>query len=161
MEQVRRLVAVIELILEYHPKGLRVLVGDAEPTTAELDDILRSVCARDLPTRVSAAFPNSLQERRLVRADAILDIVSEGGGWAGIAEMARQFRELYSETWEIFRLHVEWIDAGGGSRLEKDTVLMRIASRFNVSADTVRRKRRFVVDKIAEAAIRSDRVSMV
>jgi len=163
MRQAERLAAVIELILEYHPKGLRVLVGEAEPTTAELDEILRCVCGSggDLPARVTAAFPSSPQERCFLRAAAILSIVAEGGGWAGVASMAREFRELYSETWEIFRLHVEWVKLGGGSRLEYDSALLRIASRFNVSTDTVQRKRRFVVDAIAGAAIRTDRVLSV
>jgi hypothetical protein len=160
MEQVRRLAAVIELVLEYHPKGLRVLVGETEPTTAELGEILRCVCGygNDLPARIAAAFPSSPQERALMRVDTLLNIVAEGGGWAGIAMMAREFRELYSETWKIFSLHVEWIDTGGSSRLERDTALLRLSTRFNISVDTVQRKRRFVVDKIAAAAIRTDRV---
>ena len=157
MWQVKRLAAVIELILKYHPKGLRVLVGDVEPTMTELDEILQSVEDNDLPFRIAAAFPSSPQERGLMRAETILSIVDEGGGWAGIAQMARDFRELYSDTWEIFRTHVEWID-NGNSRIEQDSALRRMAVRFGISEDTIQRKRRFVIEKIAIAAIRTDRV---
>lgn len=160
MGHIEKLAAVIELILEYHPRGLRVLVGEVEPTTAELNEILGCICSTESEpsARVAAAFPNSPQERSLMRAESILTVVNEAGGWAGIAAMAREFRELYSETGEIFRTHVEWIEAGGGTRKEYDTALMRLATRFDVSVDTVRRKRRFAVEMIASAALRTDRV---
>ena len=157
MWQVKRLAAVIELILKYHPKGLRVLVGDIEPTTAELDEILRCVEGNELPLRVAAAFPSSPQERGVMRAETIIAIVGEGGGWSGVAAMAREFRNLYRETWEIFRVHVEWIDSSG-SRIEQDSALRRMAVRFGISEDTIQRKRRFVIEKIAAAAVRTDRV---
>ena len=160
MNHISRLTAVIELILAYHPFGLRVLIGEVEPTTQDLDHILQSVCTQDTEpmSRIAAAFPSSPQERSLIRAETILEIVAEAGGWSGIAVMAREFRELYSDTWEIFRTHVEWIEAGGGTRKEYDTALMRLASRFDISVDTVQRKRRFVVEMIASAALRTDRV---
>jgi hypothetical protein len=155
-----KLVAVIELILRYHPKGLRVLVGEVEPTTEELNQMIRSAekYDEDLVTRVVRPFPSSPQERALIRADTILSIVNDVGGWKGLAIMARECRELRSESWEIFRLHVEWIKVGGGTRLENGTALQRIAERFRISPDTVLRKRHYIVSAIVEAAIRTDRV---
>ena len=160
MNQVEKLSAVIELILEYHPKGLRVLVGEVEPTTEELNAILQGICRSDSEpsARVAAAFPTSPQERSLMRVESLLNVVSEAGSWPGIAAMAREFRELYSDTWEIFRTHVEWIETGGGTRGEYEPALVRLADRFKISVDTVQRKRRFVVDMIASAALRTDRV---
>jgi len=158
MNRVRRLAAVIELILTYHPKGLRVLVGECEPTTAELAEILQCVCdsGPDVSPRVAAAFPTSPQERALISVDTILDIVAEGGGWAGIAAMARQFREVRSEDWAIFHAHVLWVKPCGASRIGQDPVLLRIADKFGVCPDTVTRKREAVVYEIAKYAIMTD-----
>ena len=158
MTSVGRLIAVIEMILHYHESGIRVLVGEVEPTTQDINDILCSLNqTNELPIRVATALPSSPQERSLIRIEHILDIVNQAGGWNGIAKMSREFRSVYTDTWEIFRAHVEWIQ-GAGTRAETDTALKRIAGINGVSTDTVLRKRIFVVQKIAEATLRTDRV---
>lgn len=161
MNCVDKLAAVIEMILQYHPFGLRVITGDVQPTTDELWDILASLLSSDEPPqRIAAAFPSSSQERNLMKIESIIEIVNMAGGWAGIATMAREFRKKYVESWEIFRSHVEWIDVNMRTQGESDTALERIAFEFGISTDTVQRKRRFVVRSIAAAALRTDRVLM-
>jgi hypothetical protein len=153
-----RLVAVIELILGYHPKGLRVLVGEVEPTVGELDAILRCVLALGdgLPGRVAAAFsssPSSPQERAMGRAAALLGIVEEAGGWGHLATAARFYREAYPQTWAIFADHVLTIAPGGVSRLEAEGQLARIARKHNVGIRTVAQKRQTVPEAIARYAL--------
>ena len=155
---VAQLVAVIELLLRYHELGLRVLVGEVEPTTQEIADIIRAVSVFDeIPQRFVAAFPSSPQEQNVIQVEHILDIVSQAGGWGKIAETAREFRLIHPRAWNIFRSHVAWIDGSRGTRGESDTVLKKIASKFKISGNTVLNKRHFTVKKIAFVTLRLDR----
>ena len=155
---VAQLIAVIEMILQYHESGIRVLVGEVEPTTQEISDIVHAISAFDeIPQRIAAVFPSSPQERSLIQVEHILDIVSQAGGWERIAETAREFRVIHPRTWSIFRSHAAWIDGNKGTRGEADSVLKKIANKYKISVSTVQRKRNFTVKKVVLVTLRYDK----
>ena len=70
------LVAVIELLIAYHPKVLRILLGEYEPTLLELAEIVRNASEPDERARV-ASGSRSKQLAALMRGESIQDAVDK------------------------------------------------------------------------------------
>jgi hypothetical protein len=158
MRCVERLAAVIDLILRYHPFGLKVLKGEVVPTTDELSEIVRTISAADESgIHATSNFRMFEQERRVISADALMEPVEMAGGWSVIADVIRAYAKMFPETWEMVRLHTEWVEPGGHSKMLGESAVNRIAARFGVSAETVRLKRSRALYQIAKAAMTTDR----
>ncbi len=151
---VERLAAFLDLLVRTHPFAVRILTGEHVPTDGEIDELLDSLSSSEGGVvRIGSWVGKSTeQESRVARLERVQSVLAAGGGWTGIALATREFRELYAETWRIFTRHVTWIDAGGGSRIEQESALSRLALSFGVSPDTVRRKRSWTVYMIARGA---------
>lgn len=145
------LVAVIELLIAYHPKALRILLGEHEPTLFELDEVVRNASAPAGVGRVSGGA-RSRQLAALMRGEAIQDVVDRVGGWRQLAEAALFYRARFPTTWGIFADHVMHIASGDIPRIEERPLLQSIADAYGVSRSTVSEKRRLVPYAIARYA---------
>jgi len=151
--EVPRLAALIALIAHYHPRGLRVLLGDSpEPTTEELAELLDSLQQQDdLGVMVDGGVKAGEGLALYCRVEPILEIVDLAGGWAEIQACARQVRSLEPLAWNLFAECVMWV--GSGSRLNEGGHLERIAQKYGVSVPTVYRWRNEVPKLIARHAL--------
>lgn len=145
------LVAVIELLIAYHPKVLRILLGEYEPTLLELAEIVRNASEPADGARVSSGA-RSRQLAALMRGESIQDAVDRVGGWRQLAEAALFYRDRFPATWGIFADHVMHIASGDIPRIEERSLLQSIAETYGVSRSTVSEKRRLVPYAIARYA---------
>ena len=157
-EDGRRLEALIDIILEYHPMSLRVLSGEYEPTTDELSEILACLSRGDADAlcRTVGFFGNSMEEGRVIRAEVFEGALGKVGGWSGLAVATQRFAEAYPKTWGIVEDHVTWVSGRSFSRMDEPQ-LERVAARHGVSPETVQRYRRAFPEHLAELALRGVR----
>ena len=149
------LAAVIELLLRYHRRALRVLLGDYVPTLLELSEVIREAeeggCV--IPGLRAGGTPFSRQLSEIIRGEAVQRVVDVAGGWEHIAEVVRFYRKSFPTTWAIFADHVLTIAPGGASRLEEESQLERIAKKYGIKRlTTVSEKRKIVPEAIARYA---------
>jgi hypothetical protein len=150
-----KLVSVVELLLQSHPCGLRVLTGEVPaPSFEDLVLMIQDQGKNPSEVRVQGGRFTSEQESCVVKAEAIQEALDACGGWEAVVGMAKSYREAFPQSWRIFVDHVSWVGAGGISRLSGEGQLERIAEKHGVSTDTVQRRRKEVVETIARNAMR-------
>jgi hypothetical protein len=152
-----RLTAVIELVLAYHPKALRILAGDYVPTLMELSEVVRDAGEAGGEGFLSAAglseaASDSGQLKGLVCGEALQQVIDNAGGWGHIVEAARFYGSVFPTTWAIFVDHLLTVAPGGASRLEDEAQLARMAEKYGVRRATVCEKRRIVPEAVARYA---------
>jgi hypothetical protein len=151
-----RLAAVIELILTYHPKALRVIAGEHEPTLMELSEVVLNAGDHDAAGIISAALSESIpasgQLASIVRGEALQRIIDDAGGWDHIVEAVSFYRNSFPTTWAIFVDHLLTVAPGGSSRLEDEAQLARMAEKYGVRRATLCEKRRIVPEAVARYA---------
>ena len=153
MREPSALVAVIELLLQYHCKALRILTGEYEPTLLELSEIVTAATEKEERTGGSTnKLPYSRQLADIVRGEEIQRIVDDAGGWKHLAKAVRHYEECFPVTWGIFTDHVLRIIPGGASRIESRGQAERIADKYGVCAATISEKRKTVPEAIAKYA---------
>jgi hypothetical protein len=152
MQKISALVAVVELLLEYHPKALRILLGECVPTLMELAEIVRSASEAPDGGYGAAGLPHSKQLTDLVRGEGMQRVIDDVGGWSQLAEAVQFYRKAFPTTWAIFVDHVLSIVPGGVSRIEEQSQLARIAQKYGVRPATVCEKRKIVPEAIARYA---------
>jgi hypothetical protein len=152
--EIPRLAALISLVATYHPRGLRVLLGDdPEPTLGELDEILRGISSRpDLGTSIESGRPSQAALDLVCRLGPVAQTIDRAGGWPVIADSARAVQRLEPLAWNLFAESVLWV--GAGSKLNPDGGHQaRIALRYGVSIPTVAKWRVEVPNLIARHAL--------
>ena len=151
--EIPRLAALISLVATYHPRGLRVLLGDdPEPTLSELDEILRGISSQpDLGTTIETGRPSQTALDLVCRLGPVAQTIDRAGGWATIADAARTVQRLEPLAWNLFAESVIWV--GTGSRLGTGGHQARIAVKYGVSVPTVARWKADVPVLIARYAL--------
>lgn len=152
MPAIPSLVAVIELLLAYHPKAIRILLGEHEPTLMELAKVISAASEHDEEAPQQSGEPQSRQLADMVKGEGIQRIVDEVGGWKQLAEAVLYYRDAFPSTWGMFADHVLSIIPGGASRLEEESQLQRIADQYLVTPPTVIARRKSVPYAIARYA---------
>lgn len=140
-----QLAEVIDMLLECHPMGLRVLTGEAPPPTQEDIHLMYQAgrVGEDPGVRMGnpGTPPSHRMDQVLLDEQNFNKIVERSGGWGHIASTVREWSEYKPKTWAVIEAHVTWVSKGGFSRLDEPQV-DRIASMYGVSRDTVMRYRR-------------------
>lgn len=144
------LVRCLNLVLRYHPAGLRVLLGQAKPP--DMEEICRmlesSSTREELGVRVNSGARIPFAERCLEVEELFCATIEKSGGWKHIAACFREFQEQCPQDWDLFRDHVMWVRPGGIFRLGTG-MLARLAEKHGVSEDTIQRRRHEVVEQVA------------
>lgn len=152
--EVPRLAALVSLVAHYHPRGLRVLLGESpEPTTEELAELIESIQDKPvLGVSVDGGGQGGEPLNAFCRVEPLLEIIDLAGGWPKIQESARQIRGLEPLAWNLFAECIMWV--GSGSRLnECGGHLERIAEKYRVSVPTVYRWRNEIPNLIARHSL--------
>jgi hypothetical protein len=147
----RGLRAVIELLARTHPAGLRVLLGEYEPPSAEeIRDMLgatRGGVGADIRVDGGKRLPEAV--RLLETAEIFNRFVDAAGGWGHITRMAREWAGKNSGDWALMVDHARDI-RHTGHRWLGGAKLRRIADAYGCSGRTVTKKRRLFAAELAE-----------
>lgn len=138
--EIPRLATLLSIVATYHPRGLRVLLGDEpEPTLGELDEILKGISSKaDLGTTIDGGRPNQAALDLICRMGAVSLAIDRAGGWDNITWAAREVKTAEPIAWHLFAESVLWV--GKGSRLENEGGhITRIATKYGVTYRTVLR----------------------
>lgn len=152
--EIPRLAALINIVATYHPRGLKVLLGeDPEPTLADLDEILQGISdKKELGCFIDGGRQSQAALDLVCRMGPVSLTIDKAGGWDNIAASAREVKEYEPQAWNLFAESVQWV--GKGSRLENQGGhLTRIAIKYKVSARTVLRWKEAIPKMIAKVAL--------
>jgi hypothetical protein len=154
----RQLAELIELLLDRHPQGLRVLLGDVDPPRAGDVKAMLSGNGGDVGVRVDGGLAIPEAERILLAGERFDAVVDAAGGWDHIAATTRDWARFYPSTWAIVVDHVAFVGPGDFSRVDVSRLEM-VAHRHGVHRDTVWRRRRDFPHLLAECILRAPSVS--
>jgi hypothetical protein len=152
--EIPRLAALINLVATYHPRGLKVILGeDPEPTLADLDEILQGISdKKELGVFIDGGRQSQAALDLVCRMGPVSLVIDQAGGWDNIAASAREVKEYEPQAWNLFAESLLWV--GRGSRLENEGGhLSRIAMKYKVHTRTVIRWRDEVPRMIARLAL--------
>lgn len=151
--EVPRLASIITLVAQYHPRGLRVLLGqDPEPTTEELADLVNDISSReDLGVQVDTSSISQEALNLVCRMEGVDEIIEMARGWPNVSAAARDVQLLEPLAWNLFAEGIMWVSCG--SRLNEEGHLARIAHKYGVSVPTVSKWRTDVPLLIARNAL--------
>ena len=152
--EIPRLAALINIVATYHPRGLKVLLGeDPEPTLADLDEILQGISdKKELGCFIDGGRQSQAALDLVCRMGPVSLTIDKAGGWDNITASAREVKEYEPQAWNLFAESVQWV--GKGSRLENQGGhLTRIAIKYKVSARTVLRWKEAIPKMIAKVAL--------
>ena len=150
-DEVRRLGVLILLIALSYPRGLLVLLGEAEPPDAEEWGELLGHSRPEQAERVGGTQNTDGFFWKLAEGMDAAALIERCGGWGAITEATRSFRRGNPVDWNLF---VEGIQARssplksrlGGGEIEG------VAARYGVSRKTVIRRMELVPAAIAMQA---------
>lgn len=140
-ELLDKLEELIEMLIDCHPQGFAVLLGDApRPTARQIHDMLQARRSSPRP-EVRPATPNLTTEAERIVWDAeAFDAVVEGAyGWDHIVETCRCYREAFPKLWAVVIDHHRFVE---NSVSRVGSSLGYVATRHKLAPDTVTRYRR-------------------
>ncbi|MFA0887702.1 MAG: hypothetical protein ACC613_01250 [Synergistales bacterium] len=148
-----KLALLIETLVTIHPRGLKILLGEApNPTCEDIAETFFSAQGEDLGVRIQVNRDRQDALNLLCKAQVIQDLVDLAGGWEGLQAATREVREVEALAWNLFADSVRWVHCG--SRLNNGTgYAVRIAERYNVSVRTAVRWRPEIPKIIARIAM--------
>lgn len=148
----------INMLLDRHPMGLRVLLGEAEPPESEEIHLMYAAgrSGGELGIRLENGEKITRAEQVVMDAERFEDIIEKAGGWEHIAVTTREWAECWRSAWDIVVDHVRWV-GGEFSRIDASQ-LDRIARKYSIHKDTVWRRRREFPKLLADAILRNPKV---
>lgn len=132
---------LIFLLIQTHPAGFRVLLGEHEPPTDE--DIQAMVLTLydpiDPEMRVDGGGSTANWAERFIERTCRFDeIIKAAGGWGLITSTCREWSEYYALTWRIVVDYFKYAYSGF-SRID-ESLIDKIATAHKVSSPTVFRR---------------------
>ena len=154
-KMVDRVADMIELLIECHPQGFRVLLGEAPPpVNDEIHAMMNARRAREDAGVPQSSPNNTVEAERIVwDAESFAATVDDAGGWAHIAKICRAYRDAAPKMWAIVIDHASLV-RNAISRLDESR-LGYIARRHGVTKNTVLKYRREFPKGLASAILLS------
>ena len=153
-----QLAEVIDMLLDRHPMGLRVLTGEAPPPTQEEVHLMYQAgrIGDDPGVRVGnpGTPPSPRMDQVLMDKQKFDKIIERSGGWDHIVSVTREWGGYKPKTWSVIEDHVIWVSRGGFSRLD-DPQLIQISDKHGLAPETVQRYRREFPESLALSILRS------
>lgn len=145
----RNIEDVISLILDRHVAGLLVLLGDEPwPDTEELYAIVSSMHSKDeLGVRVRGGRQIPKAQMILEHVEWIQNAVRNVGGIGRINEVFRDLKAHSQRNWSILKDSCKV--KRGRPFYCTDFTAKKIAEKYYVHEDTMRRNRNFIVQQVA------------
>ncbi|WP_286978876.1 hypothetical protein [Aminobacterium sp. UBA5514] len=154
MNEIERLSAIIDLLVTYHPSGVMVLLGERPPLSdVEWFELAQSIKSEDDIERVDSSVNTDAFFGQIAAGDAIVQFLETLGTWETVVQSARSFRKVFPADWNMFIDHVRYVDNPFSSRLYKESMLARVATKYSVDPKTVTRRRKTVPLAIAREVI--------
>lgn len=137
-----QLAEVINILLDRHPMGLRVLTGEAPPPTTEEIHIMYDAgrASEDLGVRVDGGEHVTRAERLVTDEERFARVIDRAGGWDHIYRVARDWEDYNPQTWRIIEEYIRFAPCGI-FRIDNPR-LSTMALRFRLSEATILRYRR-------------------
>lgn len=153
-----QLAEIIDMLLDRHPMGLRVLTGETSPPTQEEIHLMYQAgrTGEDPGVRMnnSGTPPPHHMDNVLCDEQKFNKIIEKSGGWVHIVSVAREWKEYRPKTWAVVEAHIAWVPVGGFSRLDEPQ-LQKVADKHGLSPKTMQRYRREFPHDFALAILRS------
>jgi hypothetical protein len=149
----QKLEDLIDLLLDTHPKGFQVLLGEeAPPVQREIHDMMQARRARDerADTRNAARNLTTDAERIIWDAEAFQTVIKDAYGWPHIVEVSNGYRDANPKLWAVVVDHVRYV---GNSVSRVGSQLGYVAIRHGLAPDTVTRYRREFPARLALAIL--------
>ena len=143
---------MIELLLECHPQGFDVLLGDVEPPTPELIHAMMDARRAKDPTGVPPSSPSHTTEaERIVwDADAFNAAVKTAHGWEHITTVCQDYKEAAPRLWSVVMDHVRFVSTSTTRNMSR---LGYVATRHGLAPNTVMKYRREFPSMLAHALL--------
>lgn len=148
-----KLTDLIDLLIDSHPQGFSVLLGEVEPPTSREIHVMRQAQrSEDERPDVKNASPNATveAERIVWDAEAVEDTVKRAYGWRHIVEVCRGYKEANPKLWVVVVDHARFV---GNSVSRVGSQLGYVAIRHGLAPDTVTRYRREFSVRLARAIL--------
>ena len=147
-KSLERVKYMIELLINCHPLGFKILLGEADaPTSNEIHEMMNSQRVPMPDDFRPTSRSNETEANRIVDDSERFDeCVKMAGGWDHIHEVSRTFKKMDRRFWAIVIAHVNFVarpSSRYGSKLE------RVAEHYRVAPRTVTKYRKEFSDKLA------------
>lgn len=154
---VSQVVAVLELLIRFHPAGMSILAGHA-PSEDEIRDIVRSIrTTDDLGARIMGRRKKNALELDVCMIDTVSWIIEGVGGWVNIRIAAEEYRNVMGpDLWREITDYVAFISPGGTIRDGAGGYGMKFfgaGGKHGITLRTARRRFRGLLRVIATKAM--------
>ena len=141
---------MIELLLECHPQGFDVLLGEVDPPAPELIHAMMDARRANDPTGVAPSSPSltTEAERIVWDAEAFDAAVKTAHGWKHINNVSNQHREAFPRLWAVVMDHIRFVQP---TTTRYMSPLGYVAVRHGLAPNTVMKHRREFPSILARA----------
>lgn len=150
-----RIAAVIDLLISYHPKGFKILMGEAPtPTPLEIHEMMNAT-RFPMPDDFKPTTRSSeTQAERIVHDTEYFEkTISVAGGWPHLTKTVHDFRESTPRVWAVVVDYEKFVSF----QIERcGSKLGFVAKKHGVGVNTVLRYRRNFPVKIAQMCLLPD-----
>lgn len=119
MNDMKRLAAIIDLLVTYHPSGIMILLGErpslSDVEWFELTQYLHEKGTTN--TRVDTSLNPDGFFSNISKGNLITSFLESIGGWENVVSAACSFRKVFPTDWDMFIDHVRYIENPFSSRL--------------------------------------------
>lgn len=149
---VDRLADMIELLIDCHPQGFDVLLGEVPPPSPEEIHAMMNARRTHEDAGVRTASPShTVEAERIVwDAEKFETVVREARGWGHITHVCREHREHDPRLWAVVMDHQRFV---GTSSTRHASRLGYMASRYGLAPNTITRYRREFPEELANAIL--------
>lgn len=132
---------MIELLIDCHPQGFDVLLGEVEPPTPELIHAMMDAQRSRDPAGVPPSSPSHTTEaERIVwDAEAFEAAVKTAHGWEHITNVCQEYKEADPRLWAVVMDHVRFVTT---AMTRHKSRLGYVAVRYGLAPNTVMKYRR-------------------
>ena len=148
-EVLNRVADMIELLIECHPQGFGILLGEATPPTSREVHEMMNALRDKVPEDYVPVMPvlETEAERIVFDSEYFAKSVELAGGWPHINYVSKEYRDSDSRMWSVVMDHVKFV---GNSVSRYASKLGYVAARYSLSPNTVMKYRRDFSVKLAE-----------
>lgn len=144
---------MIELLIDCHPQGFGVLLGEVPPPVPEeihaMMDARREHDDAGVPPATSSGVVEA--ERIVWDTEKFEAVVKAAGGWFHITKISQEYKKAAPKAWAVVIDHVKYIHSSA-SRLDESR-LGYIARKHGTTKKTVMKYRRELPFELARAIL--------
>ena len=145
---------MIELLIECHPQGFGVLLGDVPPpSSSEVHAMLDARRPHEKLAPPATPDHTTEAERIVWDAEAFEAAVRTARGWPHITRVCREYREADARFWSVVMDHARFV---GTATTRFGSRLGYVAATYGLSPNTVMKYRREFPVALARAILAPD-----